>query len=352
MGQNATDHEVGIVREDRMGPTDARTPPDIMLLDTTVDDERVSGPDPRPRAGPAPGDRRIRLVVQGPAVFPRQRMPGLQPLPLMRIIIASLWVIAGPCLHLHRGRRPTASLHPVIIMREDERVLKGLVHHTSPDGKYSCPRPLPSHQRGEPYSTVIPSLARPDHVEEPAAEVDGPATVTGPSEVVDGPADDGPASDGRAGDDPASEGPADDGPAYDGSAGDGSARHDEPVVVDGPEEVADPAGQQSATDGPALQFDDPAGVAGPARLQPLAFDGPAAHGTPAGNRPSAGQDSSILTGVSSPLFPSMPTAINQATLIDFMSMWTFAAATDGPGYGCFRCPGQAGCTVNCSCSQR
>ena len=46
--------------------------------------------------------------------------------------------------------RPTASLCLVIIMREDERVLKGLVHHTSPDGKYSCPRPLPSPQRGEP----------------------------------------------------------------------------------------------------------------------------------------------------------------------------------------------------------
>ena len=29
----------------------------------------------------------------------------------------------------------------------------------------------------------------------------------------------------------------------------------------------------------------------------------------------------------------------------------FAAAMDGPGYGCFRCPGQASCTVNCSCSQ-
>ena len=169
--------------------------------------------------------------------------------------------------------------------------------------------------------TVIPSPAWPDHVE-PAAEVEGPATVTGPSEVVDGPADDGLASDGPAGDDPASDGPADDGSAYNGSAGDGSARPDEPVVIDGPEEVADPASQQSATDDPALQFDNPAGVAGPARLQPLALDGPAAHGTPAGNTPSAGQDSSILTGVSSPLFPSMPTAINQAALIDFMSMWT------------------------------
>ena len=151
-GQNATDHEVGIAREDHTGPTDARTPPeDIILLDTTVDDERVSGPDPSLRVGPAPGDRLIRLVVQGPAVFPGRRTPSLQPLPLMPItVIASLRVIAGPSIHLHRRRRPIASLCLVIIMREDERVLRGLVHHTSPDGNYRCPRPLPSHQRREP----------------------------------------------------------------------------------------------------------------------------------------------------------------------------------------------------------
>ena len=64
-------------------------------------------------------------------------------------------------------------------------------------------------------------------------------------------------------------------------------------MLDGPEEVADLASQQSATDGPALQFDDPAGLDGPARPQPLALDIPAAHGTPAGNTPSAGQDASI-----------------------------------------------------------
>ena len=150
-GQNATDHEVGIAREDRMGLTDARTPPDIILLDRTMDVKRVSGPDPRLRAGPAPGDRRIRRVVQGPAVFRGRWMSGLQPLPLIPItIITSHRVIVGPCLHHHRGRWPTASLRLVIIKREDERVLRGLVHPTSPDGKYSCPRPLPNHQREEP----------------------------------------------------------------------------------------------------------------------------------------------------------------------------------------------------------
>ena len=191
--------------------------------------------------------------------------------------------------------------------------------------------------------TVIPSPTRPEHMEESAAEVDNPARVTGPTEAVDGPAGDGPASEGPADDDPASDGPADDGPAYDGSAGDGSARgpamvmDDEPVIVDDPEEVADPASQQSARDDPALDDDHPAGVAGPSHHQnpavdgPAVVDGPVAHGTPAGNTPTAGQDSSMLSDVSSLLFPSLPRAINQTTLIDFMSMWTLMQHLMDPG---------------------
>ena len=41
-----------------------------------------------------------------------------------------------------------------------------------------------------------------------------------------------------------------------------------------------------------------------------------------GTTPAGGPDASILTGTSSPFFPAIPTSINQATLIDFMSMWT------------------------------
>ena len=90
-GWNATDHKAGIAREDRTGPTEARTPPDTMLLDMTADEERVSGPVQVPRAVPAPGDKRkrIRLMVQSPAVFPRRRTPVLRPLPLMLIIKSS-----------------------------------------------------------------------------------------------------------------------------------------------------------------------------------------------------------------------------------------------------------------------
>ena len=190
---------------------------------------------------------------------------------------------------------------------------------------------------------MIPSPTWPEHVEESAAEVDDPARVMGPTDDVDGPAGDGPASDSPADDDPASDSPADDGPAYDGSAGDGLARgpimviDDEPDIVDDPEEVADPASQQSAREGPALDDDDPAGVAGPAHHQkpavdgPAVVDGPVAHGTPAGNRPAAGQDSSMLSDVSSLLFPFLPRAINQTTLIDFMSVWTLMQRRMDPG---------------------
>ena len=180
---------------------------------------------------------------------------------------------------------------------------------------------------------VIPSPTRPEHVEESAAEVDDPARVTGPTEALTGPAGDGPADD-----DPASYDPA-----YGGSAGDGSARgpvmatDDELDIVDEPEEVADPTSQQSAGDSPAHDDDDPAGVAGPAHHQnpavdgPAVVDGPVAHGTPAGNTPAAGQDSSMLSDVSNILFPSLPRAINQTTLIDFMSMWTLTQRGMDPG---------------------
>ena len=43
---------------------------------------------------------------------------------------------------------------------------------------------------------------------------------------------------------------------------------------------------------------------------------------PAATAPGGGPDVSMLTGTSSPLFPSIPRSINQATLVDFMSMWT------------------------------
>ena len=151
--------------------------------------------------------------------------------------------------------------------------------------------------------TVISSPAR-------QVQVDVPAPVTGPAQVTDGPVGAGPATvdgpdtvDGLATvDGPASEGPAGDGPASDGPA-------DGPATVD-------------SSDSSALQFDDPAESDGPTRHPAAGVDGSAGHRTPAGSTPVGGPDASVLTGTSSPLFPSIPTSINQAMLIDFMSIWT------------------------------
>ena len=173
--------------------------------------------------------------------------------------------------------------------------------------------------------TVIPSLTCPDGVDESAgvtgpAEVHDPATVTSQTEAVDGPAGDGPASNGPAGDSPAD----------DGSAGDGSA---DPVIVTD----VTASHQEAAGDSPAHDDDDPAGVAGPAHHQdqavniPARIEEPVAHDTPAGNTPAAGHDSSLSSVFIGTIFPSLPKAINQTQLVDFMTMWTLMQGRMDPG---------------------
>ena len=144
--------------------------------------------------------------------------------------------------------------------------------------------------------TVISSPARKVHLES-APEVQVPAPV------MDGAAGDGPAT-------------------GDGSTtGDGPATGNGPATGDGPATVDDPADVSvvESSHSWALQFDDPVESDGPAR-HPV--DGSAGHGTPAATTAGGGPDVSMLTGTSSPLFPSIPRSINQATLVDFMSMWT------------------------------
>ena len=71
-----------------------------------------------------------------------------------------------------------------------------------------------------------------------------------------------------------------------------------------------------------LRFDDPDDFDGPAPLPAAGVDGSARQENPAAT-PVGGPDVSIQTGTSTPLlFPSIPKTINQATLVDFMSMWT------------------------------
>ena len=166
--------------------------------------------------------------------------------------------------------------------------------------------------------------------------------------MTDGPADDGPArvqvpapvEDAPSGADPVAgngsdtgDGPAisngtttgngsytGDGPAScDGSAtGDGPTTCDGLTTGDGPDTVDVSVVESSQSS--ALQFDDPAEY--PARLPAVGVDGSAGHGTPAATTPGGGPDISMSTGTSSPLFPSILRSINQATLVDFMSLWT------------------------------
>ena len=56
--------------------------------------------------------------------------------------------------------------------------------------------------------------------------------------------------------------------------------------------------------------------------QVMRVGGSGGHGTPAGTTPVARQDTSMVSDVSSLRFPSLPRSINQATLVDFMPMWT------------------------------
>ena len=71
-----------------------------------------------------------------------------------------------------------------------------------------------------------------------------------------------------------------------------------------------------------LRFDDPDDFDGPAPLPAAGVDGSSRQENPAAT-PVGGPDVSIQTGTSTPLlFPSIPKTINEATLVDFMSMWT------------------------------
>ena len=196
--------------------------------------------------------------------------------------------------------------------------------------------------------TVVASPARQIHIESAPA-------VPVPAPVADGSAGAGPVADGSAGAGPAanggsttSDGPAvrngtvtgndpttdhgsatGNGPAtgYGPATGDGSATGDGPVTVDGPTTVVDIDNTADvlmveSSHSSQLRFDDPDDFDGPAPLPAAGVDGSARQENPAAT-PVGGSDVSIQTGTSTPLlFPSIPKTINQATLVDFMSMWT------------------------------
>ena len=137
---------------------------------------------------------------------------------------------------------------------------------------------------------------------------------------------------------PADSAEADDSAGYESAGGLGS-EVDEPEIVYDSAIVADSAQHQDPAGVDSASPQNPAGndlalprrdSAGDGSAQPqdsarddsASSDGPAAQGTPAGTAPVDIHDTSIVSDVSSLMFPSMPRSINQETLLDFMSMWT------------------------------
>ena len=109
-----------------------------------------------------------------------------------------------------------------------------------------------------------------------------------------------------------------------------------------PAEMNDLAGVTGPADSAALA--DSAGVTGPtdsthppdsAGDDSARGDWSAAQGTPAGTSPVARQDTSMVSDVSSLMFPSLPRSINQCVSVDSH------ATKDGLGYGSSRHPVQA-----------
>ena len=182
---------------------------------------------------------------------------------------------------------------------------------------YVCRRkvqlsPVSPQQTEKRTITVIPSPPRP-------AQTDDSACVTGPADSA------------ALADSAGVTGPTDSAEAQDSagykSAGDLGSEVEEPEIVYDSTAVADlaqdqdPAGADSARPQNSAG-DDSAHPQDSAGDDSARCDGSAAQGTPAGTTPVPRQDTSMVSDVSSLMFPSLPRNINQVTLVNFMSMWT------------------------------
>ena len=170
--------------------------------------------------------------------------------------------------------------------------------------------PVAPQQTEKRTITVIPLPPRP-------AQTDDSTGVTGPADSaaladlagVTGPMDSTEAQDSAG---------------YE-SAGDLSLEVEEPeivydsVAVAHPAQDQDPAGADSARPQDSAG-DDSAHPQDSAGDDSARGDGSAAQGTPAGTTPVVRQDTSMVSDVSSLMFPSLLRNINQATLVDLMSM--------------------------------
>ena len=275
---------------------------------TAAAGERASGPGQVPRAVPAPGD------VPSPAVSPRRQDASHHRhhssgdgRSLSSTSSRASPDRRSPPSHHERRRESAARMGQTYVARRDVQL--------SP--KISKPT--------EKVVTVVTSPAQQVHVEL-APEVQVLAPVADPAGADPVAGDDSATGDGPAtGNDPATgDGPATgEGPA----TGDGSATGDGPVTGDGLATVDDPASDNPGDVSVVSQLRSTLWWTGRVRRPST----PSSKGSgwiggtwnpPAATAPGGAPDVSMLTGTRSPLFPSIPKTINQATLVDFMALWT------------------------------
>ena len=282
---NAIDHAVVMRSDEVTGRTDITT---HQGPGTRQDVEGVgSGPGPRLREGPAlePGTLTQRMLRGLAVLRGGQRRSGLLVLPLYHQshhsrLTADRW---SRSWSQHHDRRESVG-----------SVRSGTSYVSRREVQLS---PVTPQQAEKRTITVISLPPRP-------AEMDDSAEVTGPADSA------------ALGDSAGVTGPSDSGEAHNSagyeSAGElGSIVEAEPQIVYDSVNVADSAQDQDPAGADSAQPQDSAGD------DSARGDGSAAQGTPV-----ARQDNSMVSDVSSLMFPSLPGSVNQETFVDFMSMWT------------------------------
>ena len=293
------DHVVVIRVDEVTGPTDVMTRQGPV---THLGGMRVGsrpGPQHR-REGPAPEPgTSTQRMLRGLAVLRgRRRMSSLLVLPLY---------------HQHHHPRTLVdrrSLSFSSLSSVDRRSLAESRHHHGRE-KFEAPylsrreiqlSPVVPQTTKKRTITVIPSPPRPV----PLANSAG----------VTSPADSAALADSAGVTGPTGSAEPDDALEYESAEALGTMVDDEPEVVCDSAAVAD----QAQDDDPAVA--DSAHPQKPAGDDSARGDGSVDQDTPTGTTPVTGQDTSMGSDASSLTFPSLPRNISQATLVDFMSMWT------------------------------
>ena len=285
--------------------------------------DEVTGPtDVMTRQGPVTHLGGVR-VGSGPVPQHRREGPAPEPGTLTQQMLRGLAVLRGrrrmssllvlPLYHQHHHPRTLVdrrSLSFSSLSSVDRRSLAESRHHHGRE-KFEAPyvsrreiqlSPVIPQTTEKRTITVIPSPPRPVPLAN-SAGVTGPA---GSAALAD--------SAGVTG--PTGSAEPDDFLDYESAEALGTMVDDELEVVCDSAAVA----YQAQDDDPAVA--DSAHPQKPAGDDSSRGDGSADQDTPTGTTPVTGQDTSMGSDTSSLTFPSLPRSISQATLVDFMSMWT------------------------------